>query len=78
MIISIDHPNVLILVVQWNPSCAPEKWLDERGGLSSGVEIKTFMFSITVSSGLSRSWHLNRVASQKGFHCSKKKTTKRS
>ena len=46
-------------LVQWNPSCeatpfAPEKWPFKRGGLSSGVEINTFMFRFTLSSGLSR------------------------
>ena len=33
---------------------APEKWPFKRGGLLSGVEIYTFMFRFTVSSGLSR------------------------
>ena len=45
--------------IQWNPSCeatpfAPEKWPFKRGGLLSGVEINTFMFRFTLSSGLSR------------------------
>ena len=45
--------------IQWNPFCeatpfASEKWPFKRGGLSSGVEINTFMFTFTVSSGLSR------------------------
>ena len=45
--------------LQWNPSCeatpfASEKWPFKRGGLSSGVEIYTFMFRFTLSSGLSR------------------------
>ena len=45
--------------VQWNPSCeatpfAPGKWAFKRGGLSSGVEINTFMLRFTLSSGLSR------------------------
>ena len=52
--------------IQWNPSCeatpfAPEKWPFKRGGLSTGVEINTFMFRFTVSSGLSRG-----VASRQG------------
>ena len=47
------------MCVQWNPSCeatpfAPEKWPLKRCGLSSGVEINTFMFRFTLSSGLSR------------------------
>ena len=45
--------------IQWNPSCqatpfSPEKWPFKRGGLSSEVEINTFMFRFTLSSGLSR------------------------
>ena len=45
--------------LRWNPSCeatpfAPEKWPFQRDGLSSGVEINTFMFRFTLSSGLSR------------------------
>ena len=45
--------------VQWNPSCeatpfASEEWPFKRGGLSKGVEINTFMFKFTLSSGLSR------------------------
>ena len=45
--------------VQWNPSCeatpfASEKWPFKKGGLSSGVEINTFMFRFTLSSGLFR------------------------
>ena len=45
--------------IQWNPSCeatpfASEKWPFKRGGLSSGVEINTFMFRFTLASGLSR------------------------
>ena len=61
--------------IQWNPSCeatpfAQEKWPYKRGGLLSGVEIHTFMFRFTWSSGLfQRGWPLVRVASQKGFHC---------
>ena len=44
---------------------APEKWHLKRGGLSSGVEINTFMLRFTLSSGLSRGgglssgWPLN-------------------
>ena len=59
--------------VQWDPSCeathfAPEMWHDKRSGLSSGVEIITFMFRFTLSSGLSRGgglskgWPLKRVS----------------
>ena len=45
--------------IQWNPSCeatpfASEMWPFKRGGLSSGVEINTFMLRFTLSSGLSR------------------------
>ena len=45
--------------LSWNPSCEatpfePEKWPFKRGGLSPGVEINTFMFRFTLSSGLSR------------------------
>ena len=51
---------------QWNPSCkatpfAAEMWHFKRGGLSSGVEINTFMFRFTVSSDLSKG-----LASQQG------------
>ena len=50
---------VFFHTVQWNPSCEatpfePEKWPFKRGGHSSGVEINTFMFRFTLSSGLSR------------------------
>ena len=66
--------NALFFIIQWNPSCeatpfALEKWPFKRGGLLSGVEINTFMFKFTLSSGLSRGGALVRVASQKGFHC---------
>ena len=45
--------------IQWKPSCeatpfASEKWPFKRGGLLSGVEINTFMFRFSLSSGLSR------------------------
>ena len=45
--------------IQWNPSCeatpfASEKWPFKRGGLSSGVDINTFMFKFTLPSGLYR------------------------
>ena len=33
---------------------APGKWPFKRGGLSSGVDINTFMFRFTLSRGLSR------------------------
>ena len=51
-------------IVQWNPSCkatpfTSEKWPFKRGGLSSGVEINTFMFRFTLSSGLSRGGSLS-------------------
>ena len=51
--------NILYILLHWNLSCeatpfAPEKWPVKRGGLSSGVEINTFMFRFTLSSGLSR------------------------
>ena len=51
--------HVSLMHVQWNPSCeatpfASEKWPFKRGGLLSGVEINTFMFRFTLSSGLSR------------------------
>ena len=51
--------QIIWLAIQWNPSCeatpfAAEMWPFKRGGLSSGVEINTFMFRLTVSSGLSR------------------------
>ena len=57
-----DTASVLIykhIFIQWNPSCeattfASEKWPFKRVGLSSGVEINTFMFRFTLSSGLSR------------------------
>ena len=40
------------MLIQWNPSCevtpfAPEKWPFKSSGLSSGVEINTFMFKST-------------------------------
>ena len=54
------------MMVQWNPSCeatpfASEEWPFKRVGLSSGVEINTFMFRFTLSSGLSKG-----VASHQG------------
>ena len=61
--------------IRWIPSCevtpfAPEMLPFKRGGLSSGVEINTFMFRFTLSSGLpGMGWPLVRVASQKGFYC---------
>ena len=61
-----DKKHLSHVRVLWNPSCeatpfAPEKWPFKMGGLSSGVEINTFMFRFTLSRGLSRG-----VASQKG------------
>ena len=55
----------MCVCVHWNPSCeatpfAPEKWPFKRGGLSSGVEINTFMLRFTLSSGLSSGWPLKR------------------
>ena len=51
--------TIIRKIKQWNPSFeattfASEKWPFKRGGLSSGVEINTFMFRFTLSSGLSR------------------------
>ena len=45
--------------IEWNPSCeatpfVAEMWPFKWGGLSSGVEINTFVFRFTLSSGLSR------------------------
>ena len=53
-----------MISIQWNPSCeatafASEKWPFKRGGLSS-VEINTFMFRFTLSSGLSRGGGLSK------------------
>ena len=72
--------------LQWNPSCeatpfAPEKWPFKRGGLLSGVEINTFMFTFTLSSNLSRGgglssgWPLTRgstVLCAESLHLRKK------
>ena len=49
---------IWFLCIQLNPCheathFASEKWPFKRGGLSSGVEINTFMFRFTFSSGLS-------------------------
>ena len=54
-----EEPHSKIIQIQWNPSCeathfAPEKWSFKRGRLSSEIEINTFMFRFTLSSGLSR------------------------
>ena len=51
------------------PLLRQKLWPFKRGDLSSGVEINTFMFRFTLSSGLSRGMTSQRVASQKGFHC---------
>ena len=67
------------MIVQWNPSCeatpfALEKWPFKRGGLSSGVEINTYMFRFTVSIGLSRGvclssgWPLKRGSTVTGVY----------
>ena len=53
------HIHIHYLEVQWNPSCeatpvSSEKWPFKRGGLSSGLEINTFMLRFSLSSGLSR------------------------
>ena len=62
------------MFVQCNPSrevslFAPEMWPFKMGGLSSGVEINTFMFRLTLSLWPFQSeWPLIKVASQKGFH----------
>ena len=45
---------------------APEKWPFKKGGLSSGIEISTFMFRFTVSSGLSRGGALIKSGLSKG------------
>ena len=55
--------------IQWNPSCEATPFESERcpfkrGGLSSGVEINTFMLRFTLSSGLSRGGGL-----LSGFDC---------
>ena len=55
----------MIFIVQWNPSCeatpfASEKWPFKRGGLLSGVEINTFMFTFTLINGLSRAAGLSK------------------
>ena len=55
--------------IQWNPSyeaipLAPKLWPFKRGGISSGVEIHTYVSRFTLSSGLPR-W----VGFQKGFDC---------
>ena len=54
----------MILIIQWNPSCeaspfAPVKRPFKRGDLMSGVDINTFMFRFTMSSGLSRGCDLS-------------------
>ena len=61
MIILLHFPTLIgkNVTLEWNPSCeatpfAPEKWPFKRGGLSSGVEINTFMFRFILSNGLSR------------------------
>ena len=59
------------IAIQWNPSCeatsfASEKLPFERGGLSSGVEIYTFMFRFTLSKDLSRGVASHRVGLSKG------------
>ena len=46
----------MYIYTQWNPSCeatpfALEKWPFKRGGLSSGVEINTFMIRFKLSIG---------------------------
>ena len=53
--------------IQWKPSCeatpfAFKMWPFKRGGLSSEVEINTFLFRFTLSSGLFRGtvWPLKR------------------
>ena len=58
--------QIAIISIQWNPSCeatspVPEMCPFNRGDLSSGVEIKTFMFRFTLSSGLSRGGGLSSV-----------------
>ena len=51
--------SICLLGIQRKPSCeatpfASEQWPFKRGGLSSGVEINTFMLRFILSSGLSR------------------------
>ena len=68
----------MLYIVQWNPSCeatpfASEKWPLKRVGLSSGVEIKTFMFRFALKSGLSRGcglssgWPLKRGSTEYSY-----------
>ena len=67
LVLILDKGSLLTRVfieIQWNPSCeatpfAHKKWPFKRGGLSSGVEINTFMFRFTLSSGLSRGGSLS-------------------
>ena len=61
--------HVSVYDIQSNPSCeatpfAPEKWPFKRGGLSSGVEINTFMFRLHCQVAFPEG-----VASCQGFHC---------
>ena len=55
----------LSIICTVEPACeatpfASEKWPFKRGGLSSGVEINTFMFRFSSSSGLSRGGGLSK------------------
>ena len=45
--------------LMWGHRFKSEMWPFKRGGLSSGVEINTFMFRFTLSSGLSRGFGLS-------------------
>ena len=68
---TVNRTMVCFKLIQWNSSCeatpfVAEMWPFKRGGLSSGVEISTFMLRFTLSSGLSRGvglssgWSLKR------------------
>ena len=64
------HRTMCITVepLLWGHPFASEKWPFKRGGLLLGVEINTYMFRLTLSSGLSRGgglssgWPLKRCS----------------
>ena len=67
-----DNRIEILIQIQWNISCkatlfAPEMWPFKRVGLSSGIEISTFMFKFTLTSvlsrgvGLSSGWPLKTI-----------------
>ena len=79
-LISNSHIDHQLLELQWNSYCevtpfASEKWSFKRGGLSSRVEINTYMFRFTLSSGLSRGgglssgWPLKRGSTVFPLEC---------